>query len=253
MSAESAKPKTPAEVLREPFPAAAVGKLPRVTCKPCREAQGKVCSEHKKTKCDTCGNFITSAHIHLDYVGHAAVTDRLLQADPAWTYRLLAANPDGSPVSFTTNLSDPLAKVGLWIELTVAEVATPGFGEGKNFKEAISDAIRNAAMRRGVALDLWSKEGLHDDSEPKDAPSPGSLPAPHPTGDGATNGEAKALAERLLAVCDELGVDAATREAVEEHWNDERWLRDSLATAEANLAKFKADAESPFVAPEPKK
>jgi hypothetical protein len=29
-------------------------------------------------------------------------------------------------------------------------------------KEAIGDAIRNAAMRRGVALDLWAKENIAD-------------------------------------------------------------------------------------------
>ena len=28
-------------------------------------------------------------------------------------------------------------------------------------KQLISDAIRNAAMRFGVALDLWAKEDLH--------------------------------------------------------------------------------------------
>ena len=35
---------------------------------------------------------------------------------------------------------------------------------GARVKECIGDAIRNAAMRAGVALDLWAKEPLtHDD------------------------------------------------------------------------------------------
>jgi hypothetical protein len=44
--------------------------------------------------------------MHLDYVGHAAVTDRLLEVDPEYTYRLLATNPDGSPVVFTAETGE---------------------------------------------------------------------------------------------------------------------------------------------------
>ena len=49
----------------------------------------------------------------------------------------------------------------LWIRLTVAGVTRIGYGhaEGKKgpdaVKETIGDSIRNAAMRFGVALDLW--------------------------------------------------------------------------------------------------
>ena len=35
-----------------------------------------------------------------------------------------------------------------------------GVGDGKSAKECIGDAIRNAAMRFGVALDLWAKDDL---------------------------------------------------------------------------------------------
>ena len=53
----------------------------------------------------------------------------------------------------------------LWIKLTVLGVTRIGVGtvEGGKFeveKQLIGDAIRNAAMRFGVALDLWSKEDL---------------------------------------------------------------------------------------------
>ncbi len=48
----------------------------------------------------------------------------------------------------------------LWIKLTVCGVTRPGVGDGKTAKELIGDAIRNAAMRFGVALDLWAKEDL---------------------------------------------------------------------------------------------
>lgn len=159
------EPHDPFKQLRAEFPAEQVGKLPRLVCKACSDSRDKHCDKHAKKKCGECSNYITEAHIHLDYVGHAAVTDRLLQVDPRWTWDFQATNPDGSPVVMTSGLADPAAKVGLWIKLTVADVTRPGFGEGKNFKEAIGDALRNAAMRFGVGLDLWSKEDLsgHDD------------------------------------------------------------------------------------------
>jgi hypothetical protein len=70
---------------------------------------------------------------------------------------------------------------GLWIRLTVCGVTRLGYGHaaaktgidpGAREKEVIGDALRNAAMRFGAALDLWHKGDLHvadDDgeSEPK--------------------------------------------------------------------------------------
>jgi hypothetical protein len=100
----------------------------------------------------------------LDYVGHAAVTSRLLEVDPAWSWEPLALTPEGLPA---------LDRAGnLWIRLTVCGVTRPGVGDGKNAKECISDAIRNAAMRFGVALDLWAKEDLRGDAadEPQEQP-----------------------------------------------------------------------------------
>ena len=88
----------------------------------------------------------------LDYVGHAAVTDRLLQVDPEWTWEPFATGPDGLPAVDREG--------NLWIRLTVAGVTRTGVGDGKSAKERIGDALRNAAMRFGVALDLWSKEDL---------------------------------------------------------------------------------------------
>ncbi len=89
----------------------------------------------------------------LDYVGHADVTDRLLAVDPSWTWE---------PVSPVERETLPPSN-GLWIKLTVCGVTRIGYGDadgktgGDAIKEMIGDAIRNAAMRFGVALDLWSK------------------------------------------------------------------------------------------------
>src|SRR3990167_159419 len=173
--------------LREPFPAEMVGKLPRLTCKACRESRSRVCDEHSKSKCSNCHNFISTAHIDLDYVGHAATTDRLLAVDPEWTWTALGTDERGNP-AIVSGLGEPDEPVCLWINLTVCGVTRPGFGSGKTAKIAIGDAIRNAAMRFGVALDLWSKEDLHADSGRADgltangqAPLPsGGEPEPAP-------------------------------------------------------------------------
>ena len=74
--------KDTAAQLRAPFAAEKIGKLPRVTCGQCRESRERSCDKHSKSKCAECGSWITSAHMHLDFVGHADATDRFLQVDP---------------------------------------------------------------------------------------------------------------------------------------------------------------------------
>lgn len=158
-----------ADLLRREFDKKQIGKLPRVTCKACSQGNGQ-CGEHKRAKCRQCSAYVSSQHIHLDYVGHAAVTDRLLQADPDWTWEPMAFAADGLP-AFDRN-------GGLWIRLTVAGTTKIGYGDaqGKNgpnaVKETIGDAIRNAAMRFGVALDLWAKEDLSTQRGEKDEAQP---------------------------------------------------------------------------------
>jgi hypothetical protein len=95
----------------------------------------------------------------IDYVGHAEVTRRLLEVDPAWNWEPVSTDEHGLPRFERSQDGKP---VGLWIRLTVLGVTRLGYGsvEPKNFepeKILIGDALRNAAMRFGVALDLWSK------------------------------------------------------------------------------------------------
>lgn len=130
MSAEAAA------ALRKPFPKSAIGKIPK-------------------------------GGIQLDYVGHAAVTDRLLAVDPEWTWEPMATTPEGLPM--------PDGHGNLWIRLTVCGVTRIGVGDGKSMKELIGDAIRNAAMRFGVALDLWSKEELESSGPDAASPKPGGF------------------------------------------------------------------------------
>lgn len=94
----------------------------------------------------------------LSYIGHAALTDRLLQADPDWTWEPVA-NPESIGLPMAGN------GVEMWIRLTIDGTTRYGYGDAPNkkggdaIKEAIGDALRNAAMRFGVALDLWHKGG----------------------------------------------------------------------------------------------
>jgi hypothetical protein len=129
-----------AKALREPFPPEQIGKLPKPTSK-----------DNPKGKCSFCGGHHGLPAVHLDYVGHAATTDRLIKVDPAWSWEPMAFGPNGEPL---------MTNGGMWIWLTVGGVRRPGFGDGANPKEIIGDAIRNAAMRFGVALDLWAKEDI---------------------------------------------------------------------------------------------
>lgn len=147
----------PLAMLRRPFEPHQISKLPKPTAK--REDMDKL----PKANCTVCGGYhATSRIIHLDYVGHAALTDRLLDADPMWTWE---------PVAFRDGLPALDANGGLWIKLTVGGVTRLGYGSadgkkgGDAVKELIGDALRNAAMRFGAALDLWHKGDLHLDTE----------------------------------------------------------------------------------------
>lgn len=152
------------ERLREPFPPEMIEKRPQVNCSACasnaRNSDHRTCSKHHEARCEVCGSYLTTGHIHLDYIGHAQATDRLLKVDPTWNWEPVAVTAQGTP------LTDPHG--GLWIRLTVCGMTRLGYGDAKGkqpgttaTKEIIGDAIRNAAMRFGMALDLWSKADLH--------------------------------------------------------------------------------------------
>lgn len=160
--------------LRKPFPPDRILLLPKPTK-----------ADNQKGSCGVCGGYHGLPAVHLDYVSHADVTDRLLAVDPYWNWEPLSFDEKGQPV-FVMAGAKP---VGLWIKLTVHTKpgllgATPvtrlGFGSvAPNAfdaeKQLIGDAIRNAAMRFGVALDLWRK-GLDSDLDEVE-PAPPRAPA----------------------------------------------------------------------------
>ncbi len=166
-------PPDPLAKLREPFPAHHISKLP----KPTKSQTDAVKADFKKgIRCKLCGAWHHPDVVHLDYVGHAALTDRLLDTDPQWTWEPVSFGQDGLP-AFDQNR-------GLWIKLTVCGVTRLGYGsaDGKNggdaIKEIIGDALRNAAMRFGAALDLWHKGDLHliDEADASSTETPDEMP-----------------------------------------------------------------------------
>jgi hypothetical protein len=110
--------------LREPFPASQIGKLPK-------------------------------GGVTLEFLGHGFLNQRLLDVDPLWNWEAFALDDDGLPKFDADGC--------LWIRLTVCGVTRIGVGDaggktGPNAKkEAIGDALRNAGMRFGLALDLWCR------------------------------------------------------------------------------------------------
>jgi len=136
------KENTGLALMREPFPANQISYLPKGGAK-------------------------------LAYVGHAALTDRLLDADPLWNWEFVATDAAGNPIIDENG--------GMWIRLTVCGVTRLGYGDaqgktgGNAMKERIGDALRNAAMRFGAALDLWHKGELHVEEETPPEPKPLNL------------------------------------------------------------------------------
>lgn len=193
------EPATGLALLRAPFPPNQISKLPKET-----RAQIDARKANKNDmvfNCTTCGGHHHKNAVHLDYVGHAALTDRLLDADPAWSWEPLAT-VDGLPALDRNG--------GLWIKLTVCDVTRLGYGsaDGKSggdaIKEIIGDALRNAAMRFGAALDLWHKGDLHadEDETPTQVVQPKHDAAPA----RITDEQLQSLMDLAIAV----GVDAPT-------------------------------------------
>jgi hypothetical protein len=146
--------------LRAPFEANQISKLP----KPTKAQTEAVRADYKAgMRCNICGTWHHKDVVHLDYVGHAAITHRLLDVDPAWSWEPVAFDANGLPLVDKDG--------GMWIKLTVAGITRIGYGDadGKTgpsaTKERIGDALRNAGMRFGMALDLWHKGVLEMEPE----------------------------------------------------------------------------------------
>lgn len=121
-------------------------------------------------KCSECGGYHGLPAAHLEFVGHAALTARLLEVDPLWNWEPLGLDSVGLPALDKDG--------GLWIRLTICGISRLGYGDapgkagGNATKERIGDALRNAGMRFGAALELWHKGILYMDNDDAPAPEP---------------------------------------------------------------------------------
>ena len=114
--------------------------------------------------------------MQLDFVGHADVTKMLIEIDPEWTWEPTAFDTNGLPAYRVEN---GMAHMAGW--LTILGVRRLGIGSVMHnkpdlLKELISDFIRNASMRFGVCLSLWTKQEWDDVSYTSSTPAP--KPAP---------------------------------------------------------------------------
>lgn len=110
--------------------------------------------------------------MQLDFVGHADVTKMLIEIDPEWTWEPTAFDANGLPAYRVEN---GMAHMAGW--LTILGVRRLGIGSVMHnkpdlLKELISDFIRNASMRFGVCLSLWTKQEWDDVSHTPSAPAP---------------------------------------------------------------------------------
>jgi hypothetical protein len=117
--------------------------------------------------------------MQLDFVGHADVTKMLIEIDPEWTWEPTAFDTNGLPAYRVEN---GMAHMAGW--LTILGVRRLGIGSVMHnkpdlLKELISDFIRNASMRFGVCLSLWTKQEWDDVSYTSSTPS-APKPAPKP-------------------------------------------------------------------------
>ena len=95
--------------------------------------------------------------INLAYVSHAEITRILIEIDPMWNWQPVAW-VDGRPAIHEAN-----GVATMWGTLTLLGKSLVGVGSVRSDKpdldkELVGDFLRNAAMRFGICLSLWSKQ-----------------------------------------------------------------------------------------------
>jgi hypothetical protein len=116
----------------------------------------------------------------LSFVGHADTQKALTEIDSSWSLEPVAFDEYGLPAFRVEN---GMAHMGAW--LTIHGVRRLGIGSVQAskpdlYKELMSDAIRNCAMRHNVYLSLWTKNEWEElDHAPSPKPQPQPQPQPH--------------------------------------------------------------------------
>lgn len=140
--------------------------------------------------------------IQLDFVGHADITRILIEIDPCWRWVPIAWE-NGRPLIHVEN-----GIATMWGELTLLGQARLGVGSCRADKpdldkELVSDFLRNAAMRFGIALSLWTKQEW-EDLGGKPAPEKKVVPARTTKVDQPVDAD---VMTKFLKACDDADID----------------------------------------------
>lgn len=98
----------------------------------------------------------------LDFVGHADITRILIEIDPQWSWEPVAFDDHGLPA---IKVENGLAHMAGWLTVLGVRrlgVASVAHNKPDLYKELVSDFLRNAGMRFGIALNLWTKSEWDD-------------------------------------------------------------------------------------------
>lgn len=146
----------------------------------------------------------------LDFVGHADVTKFLLEIDPHWSWVPIAWD-NGRPAIHVEN-----GIATMWGELRLLGQARLGVGsvEAKKpelDKELVSDFLRNAAMRFGICLSLWTKQEWDDiETTPKPTRPASKVSEPVAQETDVLSAEQR---QQLQAACGKAGIDPSAMAA----------------------------------------
>jgi len=151
----------------------------------------------------------------LDFVGHADVTKMLLEISAEWTWEPVAFDNDGLPAYRVEN---GMAHMAGW--MTIHGVRRLGIGSVQAskpdlLKELVSDFIRNAAMRFGVCLALWTKQEWESDDAPAKSQVSSKAVVPKvakvetPAEPEADKALTQSQVKQFVDACDKIGLDPA--------------------------------------------
>jgi hypothetical protein len=187
---------------------------------------------------------LPKGNIQLDFVGHADITRILIEIDPMWRWVPIAWD-EGRPKIHVEN-----GMATMWGELQLLGHARLGVGSVRADKadldkELVSDFLRNAAMRFGICLALWTKQEWDDlNNNPAPAPKqtgPAKKVAPRPAElDGVLSNEQR---QQLMAACANAGIPVqAMAEKAGVDWDGDVKESDIPALREA-FKNLKAEKE----------
>ena len=141
--------------------------------------------------------------IQLDFVGHAEITRILIDIDPNWSWEPCGW-VNGRPAIVEVN-----GMAVMWAHLTILGKAMLGVGSVRADKpdldkELVGDFLRNASMRFGICLSLWSKSEWDDKSAVAGKPQAGKAVASTVTDDTAPL--TKTQVKQFVDACEKAGL-----------------------------------------------